>query len=578
MEMLGTVNQWIETARGLLAKQVHIPLIDNCEIDMTDGLVDASMNGDYGLRAATDNVLSRDPNDVAARFVALNAYCRLMALPGAIENDEEDVEADRQELREHLGYLVRLRDTTSCTDVISIRWEIVNACAVQDHERAIALCDQLTGLLPASECHYLHGRLYFLIALRNSWDTEESLVLWDLPLGAAPDRPRAVLGWLHASFLHMAGIQKLPTRERLTESDRDHLRDAIKYLEKATASEQPIPASTRLMLARSYASIGDGHNAAKHYHWMVDHHSSFLQSCAQEQGPLWDEWFSRNMRPELYACLVNAYDDAGELDKAIDAAEAWIAGCPDHLGTYGRMARLQQKRCDPVAAAEWLRKEADRNPALGEDPNVSIVLALGGIAPRRIDEALKSIGATHPQELALVQSVVTSYWPTFAHLKKDAQQRWVIGTWFLGTKAPQGPGLAVHCFTWVVEQELRTTIFERFAEHARSRPDILALCTGDEEARRFCGYLKGYGTITLGQMFTILGLARRSPVRMIASFAQWLNRERPWLLTQIDRLQIDTIISFRNREDHADMHGITTHEAEAMSRICREVINILYPR
>ena len=134
----------------------------------------------------------------------------------------------------------------------------------------------------------------------------------------------------------------------MTEDDRDQLRDAIKYLEKAIDASDVLP-STRFMLAVSYAYIGDGHNAARHYQWMVDSQQRFLAACAQEEGALWG--------PEVT-------DEAASLD---------------HLGTYEQMARLYQKRGDYQAAAEWFRKEADRNRSLDEDPNISIILALGSI-------------------------------------------------------------------------------------------------------------------------------------------------------------------------------------------------------
>jgi hypothetical protein len=287
------------------------------------------------------------------------------------------------------------------------------------------------------------------------------------------------------------------------------------------------------------------------------------------------------LHPGIHTCLVNAYDDAGELDKAINAAKAWIDACPDHLGTFERMARLQQKRPDPIAAAEYMRREADRREALGdkafgEDPNVSIILALGGIISiARLDETLKNVASTHPHEHALVESVVKNYWPAFIRLTVEDQQRWVTGSWLLGTNAPQGAGIAVHCFARIVEGELRTRIFVPFAEHARSRPEILAGCTDDPFSR----YLKsGDKTFGLGQMFKVLGFARRPASPLISSFADWLKRGYPWLLAGLAPLRTDRIVDFRNREDHPDFRLIEAKEAEEASKLCREVINLLYPR
>jgi len=79
METLGAVNLWLDLARGLLAKNAQLPLVDDTEIDMHAELWRARELGDDPLRAAIDDILSRDPDDLAARFVALNAYYRLMA-------------------------------------------------------------------------------------------------------------------------------------------------------------------------------------------------------------------------------------------------------------------------------------------------------------------------------------------------------------------------------------------------------------------------------------------------------------------------------------------------------------------
>lgn len=585
MEALGAVNRWLDLARVLLAKHAQLPLIDERDIDMHAELWCARELGDDSLRAAIDNILSRDPDDLAARFVALNAYYRLMAteIPSEIQfvNDREQV--DRAGIMEHLGYLVRLRDTKTCIDTTNIRWEIVNASAVKDYPRILALCDQLKGIVPDGERYYLRGRAHFLIALLHTWDIDESLELWDMPLGSpACGGPRGSWRWVITSVLIAAGIQKMATREALTDDDRDHLRDATKFLEKTISSEWEAPATTRLMLARSYASIGDGNNAARHYQWILDHQDAFFRLCEAEEGPLWEEVDHKRWRdPGIHTCLVNAYDDAGELDKAISAAKTWIEACPDYIGTFERMARLQQKRPDPIAAAEYMRKEADRREVLGdkaygEDPNVSIILALGGIVSSpRLDETLKNIASNHPRDIALVESVVKNCWPAFMRLAAEDQQQWVIGSFLLFTNLPQGAGTAVGCFARVVEGELRTHIFIPFAEHARSRQEILAGGADDPFSR----YVRsGDKTFGLGPMFKVLGFARRPASPLISSFADWLKRGYPWLLAGLAPLRTDKIVDFRNRAVHPDVRLIEAKEAEEASKLCREVINFLYRR
>jgi tetratricopeptide (TPR) repeat protein len=415
METLRSVNEWVDRARGLLAKQVQLPLIDNTDIDMHSELWYALEHGDDALRAAVDNILSRDLDDIAARYVALNAYYRLMVaeIPEELRYADGFDQFNRDRIAGHLGYLVRLRDPGTCADLISIRWEIVNAFVVKDHTRVFALCDQLTSLVPDGERHYLRGRVHFLMAVLHTWDIEESLEHWDLPIGAKPDGLRGLWQWLNGSILTSAAIMKFPTREEITDNDQDNLRDATKFLEKAIGSGWDCPATARFMLARSYASTGDHHNAARQYRWLVEHQDVVRRSCEREEGPLWDSGdFKETIRSGIYSCLVNSYDDAGEISKSIAAALEWIEACPDQLGTYERIARLELKRADPVTAAEYMRKEADRNETLGEDPNVSIILALGGIiSTARLDETLKNIASSHPHEHAVVESLIRNIGP-----------------------------------------------------------------------------------------------------------------------------------------------------------------------
>jgi tetratricopeptide (TPR) repeat protein len=580
--MLGAVNRWIDLAKGLLAKQVQLPLINDSEIDMHPEIWEVRESGDDdSLRAAIDNVLSRDPADVAARFVALNAYYRLMSLeePEEFTVTEGREALTRENIMRHLGYLVRLRDTAACTDAISIRWEIVNASAVKDYPRILALCDQLKDIVPDGERYYLRGRAHFLIALLPTWFTEESedvLENWDQPLGPRPRGPRGLWQSLNASMLMTLGIGKNPGGVTLTDDGRDHLHDATKFLEKAITSEWAAPATARFMLARSYAAIGDGGNAAKHYQWMLDHDGTFFRSCEEEIRGIWGEEPATTLRTDIYGCLVNAYDDVGDAEKAIGAAKAWIEACPDQLGTFQRMAQLELKRADPVAAAECIRKEVDRNEALGEDSTISIILALGGaLSASHLDDAIKDIAASRPNERALVEAIIKSYWPAFIRLTIEDQQQWVNGSWLLGTNVPHGAGLAVHCFAGIVEQHLRTRIFAPFSEHARSRPEVLAGCTDDPFSRYVKSGDKNFG---LGQMFKVLDLARRPASPLVSSFADWLNRGHPWLLAGLAPLRTDRIVSFRNREDHRDVRLIEAHEAEESSRICREVLNLLLSR
>jgi hypothetical protein len=58
----------------------------------------------------------------------------------------------------------------------------------------------------------------------------------------------------------------------------------------------------------------------------------------------------------------------------------------------------------------------------------------------------------------------------------------------------------------------------------------------------------------------------------------WLNVKNPRLLPRLAMVRTDTIMEFRNREDHADLLSITMGDAETMSRACRRLIDLLHSR
>jgi tetratricopeptide (TPR) repeat protein len=382
---------------------------------------------------------------------------------------------------------------------------------------------------------------------------------------------------LNTQLLYTAGIQGSPARAALTESDTDHLRDAIKHLERALTTSQAVPPSTRFLLARSYASIGDAHNAARHYRWMRDNLTKFLKSCAEETGTLWNTEFGTALLIGIHECLVNAYDHAEELDNAISAANDWIASCPEHPGTFDRMARLFQKRGDFAAAYEWLRKEEERNPSFGEDPNISLALALGGTpAGFQLDKLLKDLPTSRPHEYSLVESVVQTHWASFAKLQPESKKRWATGAWLLSADMPHPPDVAAQCFSWAVERELRSAVFAAFAEHTKKHPGLLDSDT-DERTKIFSRYLKGYPNITLGQMLTTLEGALRWQSHLTTQLAQWLKSEHPQLLSKLPGLHTDRISELRNRAVHGVPQTITTAEAQEMATLCQGLISALHP-
>ena len=566
--MLSTINRWVQEARKLLTDQPHLPLIDGGEIEMADELVLAWFR-DGDLRTAIENVLARDPDDLAVRFVALSAYYRLATL--SVIEQEEELEYRRQEFRDYLGYLVRLREPDRCAAPADIRWEIVNACAVEDYSRALSLCDLLKDILPAPVAQYHCGHLQFLVALLPTLDTEQALQHWDLPLGEPPDGLRGIWQCINVGILYSASIERFPTRASLTDDGKDHLRDAIKHLEKCVRMPEA-PPSARFMLARSYVGIGDGYNAARHYQWMIDHRQALFDACATE-APLGETDWESTLLPGVHRCVVNAYDSAGELDKAITANTAWVAAFPDEPGTYERMARLFQSKGDYHTAYNWLRQEAERSPLLGEDPNVSMALALGSVAARaNINVTLGNFATAHHDQHSLIHALLMEYWPAYQRLAPESRERWATGPLLRSATIPHGPGLAAHSFAWVVERELRTTIFDKFRRAVMSRP----FTNAEEDDKLQQRYVRGCGGLSLGQMLSLIERGTQARTPLVREFGDWLRRERPWLRVGLPRIRTDSIIALRNRENHADLQTVQADEVKTMEGTCRDLLNILH--
>jgi tetratricopeptide (TPR) repeat protein len=568
MDWLRTVNAWIVEARSRISNDVHIPLIsDDVVPEMGGELFDAWMLGDHDLKEALDNVLSRNPDDTAARFLALSAYFQLLTMK--VVADEEEVKSKRQAFRRHLAYVVRLREVDQCTSLRDLRWEITNSLAVADYQRADALTQRLKGILPLPQYSYLQGRLHFLVALAHTWDTEETLERWDLPIGSQPKGLRRVWAGLNALVLYSMGVSRPKIAADITEDERNHFHDSIKHLDQAVLTSPP---SGRFMIARSYIGIGDNRNASQHYQWLIDHQDEVRQACATEVGPAWNNETIDGIFQDLHEAAVTAYERAGAVPAAIDATYRWIKAFPTQLGTFERLARIYQQSGDYHAAYEWLRKEADRNPTLSEDPNVSIALALGSIGTlTAIEGVVTRISNTHKEEWQRVGALLLEYWPTYARLAPESQERWSTGAWLRNVDIPHSAGLAAHSFAWVVERELRTTIMDRFRTTVTRHP--LNVSTVDDEV--LGRYLQS-GIITLGQM--VKTIERSSQIRspLLSTFRDWLEGEHPWLAVGLQRLRTDKIIRLRNREDHADLHTMTATDASTMRQTCYDLLNLLH--
>ena len=191
------VQEWIKWSRESLPETRDYPMLNVAEINGTTCPWQEEIYSDFTysdkgsrekLLTLFENHLSRDPADVSSRFTALNLH---YALSTHANDDSEmksyydltgvDHEDVREDFAKNLAYLVRLLPVENCTDWPTIRWEICNACAIRDWERARQLYDHLEArdLLEPAKRQILRGQLNFF---RGFW-FQESLEFQSPVLG-----------------------------------------------------------------------------------------------------------------------------------------------------------------------------------------------------------------------------------------------------------------------------------------------------------------------------------------------------------------------------------------------------------
>lgn len=406
-------------------------------------------------------------------------------------------------------------------------------------------------LLPEAEAHALRGQFHFLVVFLPRWELQDDLSMW-VPRMDDTLTFRGLLAVLSIAVLFPLEAHQIQGDAALSPEDIDHLRDACSELEKAFSRDPDLSPACWFMLTRAYFAKGDFHNAAAQCEWLLQR----LPGSVPEFVRSMDVEVSEAVIMSLHRALVGAYESADETDKAIAASERLIRAYPDAPGTYARLARLYLKKtADYEAAYECLLKERERNPPFGEDPNVSLALAFGGIAgPDRFSKALSTYRLSNPAEFALVRSLVLNHWPDFAKLSEESQADWVNGNWLLFTQAfdegAQHPPArhASYCFGLALERELVAGVFRPFSEAVPGHLDV------DE--------------ITLGPMCGRLQEPR-------GRFAKWLGDEKPLLRKQLWRINTGRIVDLRNRSDHPKPEPITRAEAEEMAKQCRDFLSLI---
>ena len=576
------VQRWIDWSVAVTREEFSaIPLIDSClGRDLEEELHRAWRDGDSELHDGFVSALLESPTDLAVRFAALNAYYHLMEHKRSLE--EEDglggLAKQREAFRKKLSSFVGFQPVESCADLRTVRWEIVNSCAAEDYDRAFRLCDQLQPLLPGWHVSSARGRLRFLAVHLPLWDDPPSLASWDLAIGPPPTLIDS-FSRTSANCLTVARCLSSPELStEIPDDARAHVRRAIAEFETALDGNPEIALDCHLMLARSYAAVGQNHEAARCYRGVLARRDALLQFFKEQSFECLTQERMRYFLSALFHRLVTAHQRAEETDEAIMAAQEWIDEFPAARDAYPIMARLYEENGDLKAACSWYRKAVDKG--LDDDWKTSLILKLyETTSPASGDQAVSAYIADHPDEIRLISFALERHWSAFRCLDQPSREQWSAGIHLLNTKPLAGVsfGHAVHAFSFVVERALRESIFVPFKEECQRNPGLLGdISQPAKEAEVFCQFLSRKLEPALGQMLMIAKLSVVSGQAPFCSFAEWLKFNRPSYFNRIGKLAEHMIVELRNREHHAKMLLITKADAEKMFDASKEVLSLIH--
>ena len=592
------VQEWIKWSRESLPETGDYPMLNVAEIKGTmcpwqteiySDFTDSDKGSRDKLLTLFENHLSRDPADVSSRFTALNLHYGL----STHANDDSDRKVyydltgvDHEEVREdfarNLAYLVRLLPVENCTDWRTIRWEICNACAIRDWGRARQLYDHLEALdlLEPAERQILRGQFNFFVALgsKKGWNFDPQFWEPKLYYSKPDDSP----GWeehLHEFMLFSCGFNLARKRKEdekeitLDEAERDRISDAANDFDKGLSKRPDHSPAYRSMLAACYFAPGDFWNAAKNYEQvLVDSNSTIF--------------VTEGVKIEIFKCIANSYQLAGETEKAKDTLKRCADEFPSAAGIYKELAEIQAQAADYRSAYESLTEESERDPAFGEDWFVSTLLALGSVGrdSEQIATRVERHLSSNPQHSENLKSLLNAHWPSMDTLTPEAQGKWICGSCLI-LILPVEERLhrllaqeAAIPFGMAVELELKSTVFGKFRDCVSRSSDLRSLVGKKSSWGKdapFYQFLVSQKPMTLGQMHYVLKTSRNSERDVLRKFNRWVRMNRRPLLKDKIRLALGEICGIHNRAKHGE--SISKENAAKMPDLCRKFLSELLP-
>ena len=348
------------------------------------------------------------------------------------------------------------------------------------------------------------------------------------------------------------------------------IRHAVTDLENGLRNK-PDSYPHRSLLAMSYFALEDYPNAAKHFELLLKH------------PPQKD-----SLRTKMRKALAECYRLAGQYDRARSVLEESLQLFPGQPGIHRQLAYLEAQHGDFKKAYQSLLAETEIDPTLGEDPDVSIALALGGVLDARDAQGLSETLAArllerHPEISDLVDSLHKEYWSTYALLSDTARHKWLLATTEMYSLTLREPKLkqsflvsAAENFAQAVEIELREHVFNNFRKAKLASSDQIERKTfsGDliiSKFQKICLDPDQKINLTLGQMAGIIDRPRNDKDPFVREFYRWLEGSHPrlfkeiWILKQINQI----------RAPAAHGGSVSAEEAMSMPGKCRRLLDAL---
>jgi tetratricopeptide (TPR) repeat protein len=450
--------------------------------------------------------------------------------------------------------LVRDKKIEEISAWSSICWEINNCRLIQDWDRALELFDQAEKLKlkQPSEINLLRGQFDFLVGFNQ---TELMTIL--SPCRKWPDEMGVCVG---------LGACKSEDSDGGTSSakliDRAKVLDSSHHLKKAL-SGNPELNSVYSILARCQFALGEFQEAAKNYERVLAHQSGL----------------EPNEKAIVLRSAALCYENAGEIQNAIESYKRLLNERQDERGIFLRIAELHVKQIPPnvKAACEALRKEFEENPPSDNDWTLSTILMLA----ESVDSSdthevqLREFFRANPAHTQFVDSFLKQYWPVFDSMSKPAQLKWVYGVSLMHFPSFSNLREAVGYFATAVEIELRSRVFAKFREQLQNAEPLKEQWPKKKELSALQHFLKGSDRLTLGEMVTVLDLCKRPQEEILKRFGGMIQgaginlNKIGLLLPKINRVRKPAI--------HSDQPDQPISETEWMEapKLCRDILETL---